>query len=115
VLALTAACSVQAGCAQPGTLWRRPLTGGTWSQVTRVIASGAANPTDLIATQARVAAVLDGRNVVVTSNGGITITRHLTACATAATLPASSVAVIAPDGLALMCIGASRAALGHPS
>jgi hypothetical protein len=105
VLALTAACSVQAGCAQPGTLWRRPLAGGAWSQVTQVTASGASDPTDLIATQAGVAAVLDGADVVVTSDGGITITRHVTACATAAITRESSVAVIAPDGLALLCTG----------
>jgi len=105
VLALTATCSVQAGCAQPGTLWRRPLAGGAWSQVTQVTASGAADPTDLIATQAGVAAVLDGIDVVVTSNGGITITRHVTPCTTAAITQESSVAVIAPDGLALLCTG----------
>ena len=52
------------------------------------------------------AAVLDGTDVVVvTSNGGITITRHVTPCATAAITPESSVAVIAPDGLALLCTG----------
>jgi len=111
VLALTATCSVQAGCAQPGTLWRRPLAGGAWSQVTQVTASGTADPTDMIATQAGMAAVLDGHDVVVTSNGGITITRHLTACTTAAITPESSVAVIAPDGLALMCIG--QGFMGH--
>jgi len=111
VLALTATCSVQAGCAQPETLWRRPLAGGTWSQVTQVTASGAADPTDMIATQAGMAAVLDGHDVVVTSDGGITITRHLTACMTAAPTPESSVAVIAPDGLALMCIG--QGFMGH--
>ena len=111
VLALTAACSVQGGCAQPGTLWRRPLAGGAWSQVTQVTAPGAADPTDTIATQAGVAAVLDGNDVVVTSNGGITITRRLIACATGAITPASSVAVIAPDGLALLCIG--QGFMGH--
>jgi hypothetical protein len=105
VLALTATCSVQAGCAQPGTLWRRPLAGGAWSQVTRVTASWAADPTDIIATQANVAAVLDGRDVVVTPDGGLTITRHVTPCAMAAMPLASSVAVIAPGGLALLCIG----------
>ena len=40
VLALTATCSVQAGCARPGTLWGRPLAAGTWRQVTQVTASG---------------------------------------------------------------------------
>ncbi len=67
VLALTAACSVQGGCAQPGTLLRRPLAGGAWSQVTQVDISGVADAADLIATQAGVVAVLDGSDVVVTS------------------------------------------------
>ena len=105
VLALTAACSVQGGCAQPGTLLRRPLAGGARSQVTQVDISGVADATDLIATQAGVAAVLDGTDVVVTSDGGSTITRHVTPCATAAITRESSVAVIAPDGLALLCTG----------
>lgn len=106
VLALTATCSVQGGCAQPGTLWRRPLAGGAWSHVTQVrISGGGIDVTDLIATQAGVAAVLDGTDVVVTSNGGITTTRHVTPCTTAATTQESSVAVIAPDGLALLCTG----------
>jgi len=103
VLALTATCSVQAGCAQPGTLLRQPLAGGAWSQVTQVDISGITDATDLIATQAGVAAVLDGIDVVVTSDGGLTITRHVTPCATAAITRESSVAVIAPDGLALLC------------
>jgi len=105
VLALTATCSVQGGCAQPGTLLRRPLAGGGWSQIAQVDISGIANATDLIATQAGVAAVLDGADVVVTGNGGLTIVRHATPCATAATTRESSVAVIAPDGLALLCTG----------
>jgi len=49
--------------------------------------------------------VLDGHDVRVTSDGGLTITRHLSPCTTAASTPESSVAVIAPDGLALLCIG----------
>ncbi len=68
-------------------------------------ASGAADPTDMIATQAGVAAVLDSHDVAVTSDGGLTITRHLSPCTTAASTPESSVAVMAPDGLALLCIG----------
>ena len=35
----------------------------------------------------------------------LTITRHATPCATAAMMRESSVAVIAPDGLALLCTG----------
>ena len=105
VLALTATCSVQGGCAQPGTLLRRPLAGGAWSQVTAVPISGITVATDLITTQAGVAAVLDGGHVAVTSDGGITITSHATPCTTAAMMRESSVAVIAPEGLALLCTG----------
>jgi hypothetical protein len=105
VLALTATCSVQAGCAQPGTLWRRPLAGGAWSKVTQVHTAGITDATDMIATQAGVAAVLDGNDVVVTSDGGITFARHSTPCTTTTMMQESSVAVIAPDGLALLCTG----------
>jgi hypothetical protein len=105
VLALTATCSVQGGCAQPGTLLRRPLAGGAWSQVTQVRTSGITDPTDMIATQAGVAAVLDGSDVAVTSNGGMTITGNPTPCTTTTMMRESSVAVIAPDGLALLCTG----------
>ena len=103
VLALTAACSAQGGCAQPGTLLRRPIAGGAWSQITQVRISGTLDPTDMIATQAGVAAVLDGDDVAVTTNGGITVTFHPAPCTTMA--QESSVAVMAPDGLALLCTG----------
>ena len=105
VLALTATCSVQGGCAESGTLLRRPLAGGSWSQVTQVRTAGITDPTDMIATQAGVAAVLDGSDVAVTSNGGVTITRNPTPCGTATMMRGVSVAVIAPDGLALLCTG----------
>ena len=95
VLALTAACSAQGGCAESGTLLRRPLAGGAWSQVTQVRTAGITDPTDMIATQAGVAAVLDGSDVAVTSNGGVTITRHPTPCGTTM-MRGVSVAVIAP-------------------
>ena len=105
VLALAATCSAQGGCAESGTLLRRPLAGGAWSQVTQVRTAGGADPTDMIATQAGVAAVLDGSDVAVTSNGGVTIMRHPTPCGTTTMKRGVSVAVIAPDGLALLCTG----------
>ena len=105
VLALTATCSVQGGCAQPGTLLRRPLAGGGWSQVTQVRTAGITDPADMIATQAGVAAVLDGSDVAVTSNGGMTITGNPAPCTATTMMRESSVAVIAPDGLALLCTG----------
>lgn len=105
VLALTATCTARGGCAQPGMLLRRPLAGGAWSQVAHVDVPGTADATDLIATQAGVAAVLDGRDVLVTSDGGVTSTSHAAPCADQAIAQESSVAVIAPDGLALLCTG----------
>jgi hypothetical protein len=81
-------------------LLRRPLAGGAWTRlVTQASAIGN------IATQARVAAILDGTSVLVTGNGGVTITRHPLPC-TARPFPApTSVAVQAPRGLALLCTG----------
>jgi hypothetical protein len=82
------------------TLLRRPLTGGAWTRlVTQASAIGN------IATQARVAAILDGTSVLVTGDGGRTITRHPLPC-TASPFPVpASVAVQAPPGLALLCTG----------
>ena len=87
-------------------LLRRPLAGGAWTRlVTQASALGD------IATQARVAAVIDGSFVLVTADGGLTITRHALPC-TASTLPVpTSVAVQAPHGLALLCTGQGYA--GH--
>ena len=56
-------------------LLRRPLARGTW---TRLIAQAGAIGN--IATQARVAAIIDGTSVLVTGNGGLTITRHALPC-----------------------------------
>jgi photosystem II stability/assembly factor-like uncharacterized protein len=81
-------------------LLRRPLGGGAW---TRLVTQASAIGT--IATQARVAAILDGTSVLVTGNGGLTITRHPLPC-TASPFPVpASVAVQAPRGLALLCTG----------
>ena len=81
-------------------LLRRPLAGGAWTRlVTQASAIGN------IATQARVAAIIDGTSVLVTGNGGLTITRHPLPC-TASPFPVpTSVAVQAPRGLALLCTG----------
>jgi hypothetical protein len=99
VLALTAPCQAQSGCGQTGTLLRRPLSGGSWQVVAQI-----SNPR-LIATQARVAAMLDGTKVLVTTNGGLSYTTHATPCATEGVAVATSVAVTGPDGLALLCAG----------
>jgi hypothetical protein len=86
------------------TLSRRALGGGPWIRVT-ALAGG--SPAWGIATQAGVAAIVDGSSVLVTSDGGLTVTRHATPCPAAGDpFPvATSVAVEAPHGLALLCTG----------
>ena len=74
LLALTDTCTAKSGCAPAETLERRALSGGPWSVVTRVTNAR------VIATQARVAAVLDGGSVVVTGDGGLTSATHATPC-----------------------------------
>ena len=108
VLAVTATCSSQSGCGSTGSLERRPLSGGAWQQVTPV--KDAEAGTDAIATQARVAAVLDGTTVIVTSDGGLSTVSHPVPCTTEGIAVAESVAVTGPDSLALLCAG--QAAMG---
>ncbi|HKB29384.1 MAG TPA: hypothetical protein VKD26_00935 [Streptosporangiaceae bacterium] len=103
VLALTARCSRGYGC-QRANLLRRLLGGGSWSTVAAVHVTGA-GPTDLIATRAGTAALLDGTKVVVTRDGGRSVTLHRTPCTTLGLAYATSVAVSSPRGLALLCIG----------
>jgi len=99
VLALSYACSAKSGCAQTGALYRRALAGGPWSLVTQV--SGA----PVIATQARVAAVVDdGGRVLVTGDGGLTFAVRATPCAGSGSA-GSAVAVTGPDSLGLLCAG----------
>jgi hypothetical protein len=105
LLALTTHCSAQAGCPQSGTLVRRPLAGGPWRTVTLVKVSLLLDPTDMIATQGPVAALLNGSSVLLTSDGGATFSAHRTPCTTVTTGEASSVAVTGPHGLALLCTG----------
>src|SRR5579859_7275749 len=81
-------------------LIRRPLAGRTWTRlVTQASAIGN------IATQARVAAIIDGTSVLVTGDGGLTVTRHALPCRAAPFPVPASVAVQAPRGLALLCHG----------
>jgi BNR/Asp-box repeat len=81
-------------------LLRRPLAGGAW---TALLTQGTAIGS--IATQAQVAAILDGSSVLVTRNAGLTITRHPLPCTTSALPVPTSIAVEAPTGLALLCTG----------
>ena len=86
------------------TLSRRALGGGPWVRITALADNSAAGG---IATQAGVAAVADGSSVLVTTNGGLTVTKHAAPCPAAGSpFPvATSVAVEAPHGLALLCTG----------
>ena len=92
------------------TLSRRALGGGPWARITALAgnpAYGSASGYGGIATQAGVAAVPDGSSVLVTTDGGLTVTRHATPCPAAGDpFPlVTSVAVEAPHGLALLCTG----------
>jgi hypothetical protein len=99
VLAVTGTCTPNGGCPQQGTLERRPLAGGAWHVVAPVSDRGA------IATQAGVAAVLDGDDVIVTANGGVSTVTHAGPCSTAGIDAPVSLAVTGPAGLALLCGG----------
>ena len=86
------------------TLSRRALGGGPWIRITALASNSGAGG---IATRAGVAAVADGSSVLVTSNGGLTVTKHATPCPAARSpFPVvTSVAAEAPHGLALLCTG----------
>jgi hypothetical protein len=103
LLALTDNCTAQSGCAPAEALERRALSGGAWSLVDRVTNAR------VIATQARVAAALDGGSVVVTGDGGLTSATRATPCDSTASA-GSAVAVTGPGSLALLCAG--NAAMG---
>jgi len=99
LLAIAADCTPNNGCGQTGTLERRPLAGGAWQAI------GPVSTDAVIATQARVAAVLEGDGVIVTANGGISTVTHAGPCGTAGIEAPASVAVTGPDSLALLCAG----------
>ena len=82
---------------------RRALGGGSWTAVEKVTIGSVIDPDDLIATQAGVAAIINGRDVLVTGDGGLTFTANPIPCPPPAQGP--SVAVTSPHGLALLCIG----------
>jgi hypothetical protein len=108
VLAVNALCAPNGGC-KDAALIRRPLNsrspgGGTWTGVAQATVGNLLDPDDMIATQAGVAAVLDGRDVLVTRDGGLTHTLNPVPCS--GELGAPSVAVTsATGGLVLLCIG----------
>ncbi|MBO0832932.1 MAG: hypothetical protein J2P29_13285, partial [Actinobacteria bacterium] len=89
-----------------------PLAGGSWQQVSQATTTSLwPNPADDIATQAGIAAVLDRTSVLVTSDGGLTTARHAIPCTQPGVAEPTSVAVIAPNRLALLCAGPG--AMGH--
>ena len=102
VLAINALCTPESGCTY-GTLIRRPLSGGSWTGVAQATVTSLIDPDDMIATQAGVAAVLDGRDVLVTRDGGFTFTLNPVPCTAESAAP--SVAVTSATGLAILCTG----------
>jgi hypothetical protein len=111
IATLTARCSPASGCVEPATVARRPLRGGPWSTVATVRSQLPLDPTDLIATQAGVAALLAGTDVLTTSDGGLSVTRYPTPCTSEGVAYATSVAVTSAHGLALLCTG--QGYMGH--
>jgi photosystem II stability/assembly factor-like uncharacterized protein len=103
VLALTTRCTPGGGCAQPAALERRPLGGGSWTAMQKVTIGNLIDANDLIATQAGVAAVTTGRDVLVTGDGGLTFTVNPVPCPALEQSP--SVAVTSAHGLAVLCTG----------
>jgi photosystem II stability/assembly factor-like uncharacterized protein len=103
VFAIIDRCTPEGGCAQPGTLARRKLSGGPWVFVASGAAVSLSDPDDLIATQAGVAAVVADHDVLVTADGGRTLSRNPIPCPAAA--PPPSVAVTSATGLAMLCTG----------
>lgn len=105
VIAVTEHCTPRSGCPQTGWIVRRALAGGSWTTVRAIRPAFPESPTDLIGTQAGVAAILTGSSVLVSHDGGIHWTSHPTPCTSISKGRPGSVAVIAPSDLALLCIG----------
>jgi hypothetical protein len=105
VIAVTQRCTPANGCPQTGWIVRRALSGGPWTTVIRIHPAFPESPTDLIGTQAGIAAILNGTSVVVSHDGGVRWTSHPTPCTSIRKGRPTSVAVIAPNDLALLCTG----------
>ena len=102
VLALTAPCA-PGGCPRPAVLERRALGGGPWTAVAKVAVGNLIDSTDPIATQAGVAAFVNGHDVLVTGDDGLTFSVSPVPCPALGQAP--SVAVTSPHGLAVLCTG----------
>ncbi len=109
VLAIMARCTAADGCPQPGMLVRRPLDGGPWSLVASGTGVSLIDPDDLIATQAGIAAVTAGNDVLVTADGGLTLTRNPIPCPLHSGAPSIAVTgttrTTGTIGLAALCTG----------
>ena len=99
LLAVVDPCGIGGGCAMQATLQRRPLAGGAWQVVATVAGAG------VIATRSRVAAVLDGDDVIVTANGGVSTVTRPGPCSTTGLNAPDWIAVTGPTSLAMMCAG----------
>ena len=91
----------------PARLLRRSLAGGPWVQIASVKTVDALDPTDLIATQAGTAAVLSGTSVLVSTNGGLSLTSRATPSVPG--FAPDSVAVTSSHALALLLVGQGAA------
>jgi hypothetical protein len=108
VLAVIAPCTPGRCTTSRTSLYRRAVSGGGWHLVTRMTGYQAFR-IGSIATYAGVAAVLDGNSVLVTTNGGRTLTRRATGCTPADVGGPAAVAVTGPKRLALLCEGQGAA------
>jgi hypothetical protein len=108
VLAVTAPCT-PGRCTNGNTsLYRRAVSGGSWHLVAH-LPGFTAFGFDAISTYAGVAAVLDNNTVLVTTNGGRSVTRHAAGCRSSDISGAAAVAVTGPKRLALLCAGEAAA------
>jgi hypothetical protein len=102
VLALTRPC-LPGRCGSTA-LYRRSLSGGGWRKVAN-ISVGGNEPTDLISTQGRLAAVQNGNKVLLTSNGGRSYVQRNLRCNNPRVMSPSDVAAISSRSVALLCAG----------
>ena len=93
------------------TLYRRPLGGGAWQRIAVVHVPWYLDATDLISTQAGVATVVDGTSVLVTGNGGLTVSLSATPCTRQGVAAAALATPTTGTGLALLCVGEGY--MGH--
>ena len=104
VLAVTNPQVASGHAAIGDALVRRPLGGGSWQPVAPVPGNLGM---DAIATQAGVATVAYGSTIMVSSNGGITLSSHPAPCRRPGFQAALAGATPTPRGLAVLCTGES--------